>query len=250
MMPREPGGGGMFAGAMRSSAAPKSARRMAVMADAVGGESLADEDVMDGASVPVAAEPAEPATPAEPSSPGSKRLIIYPASYRVQVADTTNAIDTFVAEVEALGGFMSQRQNAQVTVRVPAASFDAMLARLPQMGTILSRQVQSLDVTADFLDVQLRLDTALKSRARLAALLERAEKMEDILRIEAEVRRLTEEIEVMKGRLRLLSDQIAFSTITVDFMKDAPEVTPLNQQRRSRFGWIRRVGLERILSDF
>ncbi len=137
-----------------------------------------------------------------------------------------------------------------MTVRVPATDFQAVLDKLPLMGVIRHRQISSQDVTAQFQDITLRLDTALKSRTRLTALLERAEKMEDILRIEAEVRRLTQEIESMKGRLRQLSDQIAFSTITVDFQKDAPEIAPLNRQRYSRFAWIRRVGLERVLSDF
>ena len=59
--------------------------------------------------------------------------------------------------------------------------------------------------------------------------------MEDILKIEAEVRRLTDEIEGMKGELRNLGDQVAFSTLTVNFFADAPPPNPYPQRTRSRF---------------
>lgn len=238
------GGGGMAKKAARGRRAMPSAPSP----DAVRAPAAIADDVREEAAPPP--PPKDAPSDATVDTPAPKRLIIYTANYAVLVADANASIETFVGDVEAVGGYLSQRQNTTVTVRVPAEHFQALLDKLPLMGVIRHRQISSQDVTAEFNDVTLRLDTAMKSRARLTALLERAEKMEDILRIEKEIRRLTQEIESMKGRLRLLGDQIAYSTITVTFQKDAPEIAPLNRQRYSRFAWIRRVGLERVLSDF
>lgn len=234
--------------AKRAPGAPRAARSSAPRAD-LASMGDADDGIATPAPPPPSPEVETPATESKAEAP-AKRLIIYTANFAVLVADANASIETFVADVEAVGGYLSQRQNTSVTVRVPVAHFQPLLDKLPLMGVIRHQQISSQDVTAEFNDVTLRLDTALKSRARLTALLERAEKMEDILRIEKEIRRLTQEIESMKGRLRFLGDQVAYSTITVTFQKDAPEIAPLNRQRYSRFAWIRRVGLERVLSDF
>jgi hypothetical protein len=82
------------------------------------------------------------------------------------------------------------------------------------------------------------------------ALLARADKVEDILRIEGELRRLTEEIERLKGEVRFLSDRIAYSTLKVLFSSNAPEPIPVPRRARSRFWWINRVGVEHVLEDF
>jgi hypothetical protein len=74
--------------------------------------------------------------------------------------------------------------------------------------------------------------------------------MEEILQIENEVRRLTTEIEAMKGELRFLKDQVAFSTLAVTFYSSAPPPNTGPTRTRSRFEWINQVGIENVLYNF
>ena len=69
-------------------------------------------------------------------------------------------------------------------------------------------------MTDEFVDIQARLKNAYAIRDRLSELLSRAP-VKEALDIEKELGRVTEEIERMEGKLKLLRDQIAFSTITV-----------------------------------
>jgi hypothetical protein len=180
----------------------------------------------------------------------AKRLVIYTGSMALMVPVTDVAIASFLEKVNAMGGFLQQRAATTVTVRVPAAQFFPTLELLRKSGTVTDEQVNAADVTKKVFDIELRLQTAEESRKRLLKILESATRIEDILAIEAQVRRLTEEIELMKGELRTLGDQIAFSTLTVSFYANAPAPRPYPDRTRSRFEWINQVGVEQVLYGF
>jgi len=180
---------------------------------------------------------------------GPRRLMVYTARFDLLVSNTAESLGVFMKKVEELGGYLQRRENFTVTCRVPAARFPSLLAEIPALGTVVSQSVSALEVTKEHADLSLRIENAGKARERLLALLEKAEKMEDILKIEAEVRRLTEEIERMKGELKLLSERIAFSTLEVTFRSTAPQARP-DRRTRSRFEWINRIGIEHALGSF
>ena len=200
---------------------------------------------------PVPPGPTEAPTTADaPTQQKTKRLVIYRASYALLVSNVEESVEKFLKAVVDEGGYLESRSGDVVAVRVPAASFQGLVDKLPTYGRVTSQNVSAQDVTKQFLDTTIRLENAEASRKRLLELLKQATKMEDILAIEREVRRLSEEIEAMKGELRFLSDQIAFSTITVQFQSNAPPPVAWPQQRRSRFEWVNQVGLERVIHDF
>ena len=145
---------------------------------------------------------------------------------------------------------MEKRSRTSLTVRVPAETFEPLLDELRALGKVTREHVDAVDVTSRFRDTTIRLETAEKSRQRLLEILAKAEKTEDILKIEEQIRRLVTEIETLKAELRTLSDRIAYSTISVDFQQNAPEVRQTPRSVGSRFHWINRVGIEHTLSDF
>ncbi len=196
--------------------------------------------------------------PVESSEGGkpAKRLVIYTGSVQVLVTNVVESADKLQAKVEAMGGFMLNRNgntssnNVTITVRMPAEHFYAVVKDLGSFGQVINEQLSASDVTKQMFDLELRLETAEKSRQRLLDLLKSAAKMEEILQIENQVRRLTDEIERMKGELRFLQDQVAFSTLTVSFFSNAPPPTPGPMRTRSRFEWINQVGIEQVLGGF
>ncbi len=189
-------------------------------------------------------------TPAATPAEAVRRLVIYTGAVSSLVAQVEPALAAFVAKVNADGGYLQNRSGSSVTVRVPASQFFTTLQWLRQSGQVSDEQINAIDVTKQVFDIELRLKTADEARKRLLKLLESATKMDDILAIEAQLRRLTDEIEGMKGELRNLSDQIAFSTLTVNFYANAPAPNPYPQRTRSRFEWINQVGIENVMGSF
>lgn len=181
----------------------------------------------------------------------SERMLVYRGEIRVEVARPEDAGRAFLAQITAWGGYLQSQQGATLTVRLPAAKFEDALAALRAAGRVLDESRQANDVTEEFLDLGIRLDTARKSRERLLEVLAKAEKVEDILKVEAELRRLTEEIERMEGRRKYLADQVALATLSATFqaIAQAPPPPPRPKQR-SRFPWINRVGADAMMGGF
>lgn len=188
----------------------------------------------------------------EESKTVEKRLVIYTAQFSILVGSVEDAMKDLAKKIEDWKGYVQTTDLRRVTFRVPAASFDRAVEEISRLGVVTAKQVQSQDVTRQFMDVQLRIEVAEASRKRLMALLEKADTTEALLKIENEIRRLTEEIERMKGDLRTLGDQIVYSTITVDFSAKAPEAKPAASRRGglSYFAWINQIGVENVLRAF
>jgi hypothetical protein len=160
---------------------------------------------------PAATPLAAPAA-AEGQVESVQRQVIYSGALRLVVVSPLESFASITAIATEAGGYLQESDAKSITVRVPATSFEPVMTRISKLGEVVDRSVKAADVTEEMLDINLRLDTARKSRERLLAHLEKSEKLEDTLKIEAELRRLTTEIEQMEGKLRFLQAQIAMST--------------------------------------
>ncbi|MFT4841041.1 MAG: hypothetical protein ACI8UD_001046 [Planctomycetota bacterium] len=184
------------------------------------------------------------------TAPKKVRMLIYSGQVRVEVARAEDAAKAFLAKVEEWGGYLQQQAGTTVTVRVPAKHFDEAFAAVRDAGRVLSESRKAKDVTEEFVDLGIRVDNARRSRDRLLEVLKLAKEVEDILRVEKELRRLTEEIERMEGRLKFLRDQVSLSTLQAQFQSVAEAPTVRRQRQRSRFGWINRIGADAVMEGF
>ncbi len=151
------------------------------------------------------------------SQPTAEPMLIYRGQVRVEVGKPDEVMANFRAQVTAWGGHLQRQVDRTLVVRVPSSRFEEAFQWVRAAGRVLAEARQAEDVTEEFVDLGIRLDTARKARDRLLDVLKRAEKVEDVLRVEAELRRLTDEIERMEGRRKLLADQVALSTLEATF---------------------------------
>jgi len=173
-------------------------------------------------------------------------LLIYTAHVHLAVFEAAQAIDRAERLAKEAGGYLVRRDDRTITVRVPAAGFHGLLDRMLTLGDVLHRNVSVRDVTEEFYDVQIRIRNAELVRERLEQLLARAQKVEEALAVERELERVAGEGERLKGRLKLLSELLAFSTITLECQARATE----NVERSVNlpFPWLQQLGLGQLLS--
>lgn len=213
-------------------------------------EPAKDERVALG-QTPAPTSPAPSAQP--PGSPPSAALepnrdpsmIVYTARVTMAVYQ----VDQGLAAVEKIardqGGFLALKRDREITVRVPRQRFDVTLAAIDKLGDVLHRDVEAQDVTDEFVDLEIRIKNAHAMQTRLKALLEKAP-VKEALEIEKELHRVTEDLERLEGRLKLLRDKIAYSTITVAF---EPRGSAIQATRiRLPFPWLRELGLPNLLT--
>jgi hypothetical protein len=106
-----------------------------------------------------------------------------------------------------------------VVVRVPSDSFEDTLEDLGEVGRIESEYVDTQDVTDEFVDLQSRIRNARSAERVLLNLMDEATSIADTIRVQNQLERVQENIERMRGRLRVLDDQTSFSTLAVDVIE-------------------------------
>ena len=196
------------------------------------------------ASSPGAAAKPEKVDPAkEPAQ--TRDLVIYTARFTMAVYQ----VDQGLAAVEKIardnGGFLGQKRDREITVRVPRGRFETTLAAIDKVGDVLHREIQAQDVTDEHVDLEIRIKNARAMQQRLTLLLAKAN-VKDALEIEKELHRVTQELELLEGRMKVLKDKIALSTITVVFQPRG--VTLQTSRVRLPFPWLGALNLPSLLS--
>ncbi len=152
------------------------------------------------------------------------------------------AIDRIVKTGNAyISGENEQNSTYSITnsmcIRVSNKDFDAMVNSLAGIAShVNSKNIYLEDVTAEFVDITTRLKTKKEVEKRYLELLQKAAKISDILEVEQQLRVIREEIEAKEGQLKLLNDQVAYSTINLNFTQSF-EYTPQDEP-----GFFGRIG--------
>jgi len=166
----------------------------------------------------------------------AQRKVIMTGDLTLEVRNVEESGKRLAALASELGGFIAASSltrddrgglEAQVTLRVPQLLFDRAIEQIEKLGTVEHKNLQGQDVTAQFVDLQARMKSRKVHEERILAIMRRASKLDDLLRLEQELARIRTEIEQMEGQLRYLSDQVSLSTITVHLHGHTPiEVAP------------------------
>lgn len=190
-------------------------------------------------------EPARAAAAGEATEARESSFIIYTATVTMAVYQVDQGLLSVEQLARDLGGYLSLKKDREITIRVPRARFEAALSAVDKIGDVIHRDVQAQDVTDEYVDVEIRIKNGKAMQARLRSLLERAP-VKEALEIEKELARVTEQLEVLEGKLKLLKDKIAYSTITVRF---EPRASAVQASRiRLPFPWLNELGLPVLLS--
>mgnify|MGYP001161549224 FL=1 len=200
--------------------------------------------VEDGSSFAVTeSEPAAPAAAPEmplsrdsvPRAPaqaeGQARMIIRTGELVGRFVAVEDAVGQVEALVTGTGGYVvssnlwrgGEYLNANMTVRVPAESFDAIMASLVQLAEKVERTSTSgEDVTEEYFDIEARLRALRATEEQLLLLLEdvreRMQDAEDILAVYRELQNVQSQIEQYQGRQQYLDRMVSMSTINVQLL--------------------------------
>jgi hypothetical protein len=180
-------------------------------------------------NAPLVAERMPPSTGAPSSAPAARgastieRMVIKVAHLDLVTSEPQQGFDKAVLLAKAVGGYTlnsrHEDRRSTVTLRVPAGKFEDTVQRLTELGKVDRRQVTGTDVTAEFVDVKIRLLNAESVRQRYVELLQKTGNVADALAVQRELERVTTSIEQLKGRLVVIQNQVTLSTIHLSLEK-------------------------------
>ena len=151
--------------------------------------------------------------------PGDERLLVYNAYLTLKVKEQEGVSEKINAIAKKMGGYILDLNESRVRFRVLKDSLEVALSASAKLGEVIHQEINGMDVTEQHTDLSLRLDNAKQSRQRYLHLLEKAEKVSDILLIEKELERLLYTIEKLQGQINKLDETIAFSTVTISIQE-------------------------------
>ncbi|HRD37711.1 MAG TPA: DUF4349 domain-containing protein [Bacteroidia bacterium] len=133
-----------------------------------------------------------------------------------QITEALKAAGGYIAKENAYD--YSENPSENLTVRVPAKNFDGFLNKILEgVDELDSKNIDIQDVSEEFVDMEARLKNKKQLEAKYQELLGKANNMDDILRIEKEISYIREDIESTEGRLKYLSNQVSYSTLTIHY---------------------------------
>jgi hypothetical protein len=171
------------------------------------------------------AGPATTAGPGGPVVPTAAAKVVKTGSLTLQVlaGRVTSSVDALATTAAGLGGYVASTATtdaggpptADVTLRVPSAQFEALLARAQALGTTMSVATSGQDVTGQFVDLNARITALEASRQRYLDILTHASTVGDILAVQQQLDGLQSQLEELRGQLNVLTDQTSYGTLTV-----------------------------------
>lgn len=131
-------------------------------------------------------------------------------------------------------GAGDSRRVGTITMRVPTGKFETALERLRKTdGAKVGRlDVNSQDVTQEYVDTSSRLRHDRAVERRLVALLAEAEGVSEVLAVQNRLDAVQEQIEVARGRLNYLDKLTAMSTIQVTIAAPAKGSTSTKEREQ------------------
>lgn len=162
---------------------------------------------------------------ASEEEPLQQPVLLRTANSRMEVENIQGKVQHIESLLAQKSGYVANlewrnygnQEEAQLNLRIPARHFDWLLDTVASLAVEVNfQEINTRDVTEEYVDLQTRLKTKKAVRDRYEEILRtKAETVEDILKTEEKLRHIQEEIEAKEGRLRYLSQRAELSTISL-----------------------------------
>ncbi|UII33701.1 DUF4349 domain-containing protein [Fulvivirga ulvae] len=187
------------------------------------------EMVEDALEIPATEQAPPPGVRFASQTEPVERKVIKTANVNMQVENLDSAKANIDQIIKLYNAYVSTdnrtndtyKLSLDMTIRVQQDQLDEILKKiLTQASFVYANNINAQDVTEEFIDLEIRLKNKRAVEEQYRKLLQKANKVEDILKVENELRMIREEIESKEGRLKYLNSQVRMSTIHLTAFQD------------------------------
>ena len=175
-------------------------------------------------------------------SESADRLIIQDTSLSLQVKNVSKTITEIEESAKSFGGFLinsnlSKPESAasgSISIRIPEERRKEALISFKNMAVkVVSESVFGNDVTDQYVDIESRLEVLNKTKIKYEEILQKAEKVTDLLAVQQQLTSLQSQIDSLKGQQKYYEQSAKLSKVVIYLSTDelALPYAPTNEWR-------------------
>lgn len=115
-------------------------------------------------------------------------------------------------------------KHISIIYKLQPEKLDGFLTFLSSTGKITKSEVKSDDITDQYYDASSRLDNLIKGREQLIEILKKAGTIDETLKVQAELNKISGEIEALAGKINMWNKLTAESTITLTINEESDPI--------------------------
>lgn len=187
----------------------------------------------------------------------TERKLIRKAYLDMEVSDYEKAREEILTLVQTNNGTIERsedrssnyRKQTEMTIRVLPEKLDGLVASIADLARNVERKaIETEDITRQYIDLETRLESKRAVIERYQQLLQQAKDVSEVLEVEENLRKVTEEIESTEAQLRYLSNQVGKSTLYLTFYEPIERVTSTGPSFGKRIGNALKGGWQVLLN--
>jgi hypothetical protein len=194
-------------------------------APGVPGEGGRDEE----SSFPSEKEPIDEGQyPSETDELTEDRKIVKTGHMTLEVEDIAETMDKVTEMADEFNGYVVSSYkyeyergiSGRITIRVPSERFEEAFAGLRELAIAVPYETTTAtDVTEEYVDLEAQLSNLVATEAQYLALLDKAESVEEMLKVQRELSNVRGEIEQIEGRMKYLEQTSETALIEVNLQE-------------------------------
>lgn len=150
----------------------------------------------------------------------SDRMMAYTAGFTLVVKKRDTAIEEIKFLAEKKGGYLVSSARGNMRVKIPVKQADEFMKTAGNYGKLTDFRISAEDLTDTITDLNIRLDNLRKLRTRLTELLAKAKTVDEMLKVERELNRVTTEIERIDTMLQNNKNRVDFVTFDIAVVEE------------------------------
>lgn len=167
------------------------------------------------------------------------RRIIWNASVDIEAQDASALHNLLIVYAAELGGYEHENDIqhhelhsvVRATFKVPPQNLQAFLTYAGEKGRVVNRKLHSEDITENYHDAQLRLESTRNTLAQYYRFMEETKTLDEVLRLQRIIDGIIENIEAFEGRLRMWDFLSDMATVSV-FIRQENDPVKIEEERR------------------
>ncbi len=175
---------------------------------------------------PTGGNPSQSSFNVTQGSPGAGGgLIEFSSTVAIRSSSPEQAASGVVALAYSVGGYVAYQStysnSANVVIRVPAAQYQEVLAKVEALGTVLSLSSNSNDVRVQYTDLNATLASLKTEQGALLRLLNQSSTINSTLAIETQLQQVNQQINDVESQILQTRTLISYATINVAITQTA-----------------------------